>query len=81
MIKCSSTSPESIFVEMENTILDDPLVARFLNDRETMNSGSAFGGDEEEDNTRKLINELTEKDGNDHCADCGEKSELRAAQS
>ncbi len=66
-------------MSMERTILDDPIVAGFLKDRESVSSDSAFG-DEEEDSTRKLINELTQKDGNGYCADCGEKSELRVSQ-
>ncbi len=64
--------------KMEGTILDDPVVAGFLNGRESVSSDSAFG-DDEEDSTRKLMTELTQKDGNDICADCGEKRELRAA--
>ncbi len=64
---------------MEGTILDDPVLAGFLNGRESNSSDSAFG-DDEEDSARKLMNELTQKDGNGVCADCGEKSELRALQ-
>ena len=30
----------------------------------------------EDDNARKLINALTKAEGNDACADCGDKSEL-----
>lgn len=32
--------------------------------------------EDEEDGARKWITELTEKDGNNACADCGEKREL-----
>ena len=32
-------------------------------------------GEDEEDGARKWITELTEKNGNDACADCGETSE------
>ena len=54
---------------------------KFLSGRDPRESGisqdSAFVdiGDDEEDSARKLITELTQKDGNDRCADCGEISE------
>ncbi len=78
---CMSIRPYSSaeMEKMEGTILDDPVLAGFLNGRESNSSDSAFG-DDEEDSARKLMNELTQKDGNGICADCGEKSELRALQ-
>ena len=36
-------------------------------------NGSASASDLEEDITRKQINQLKEKDGNNVCADCGDK--------
>jgi len=54
---------------MDNTtVLDNPAVDSSLN-------GPVVSSDIDEYSARKLITELTERDGNDVCADCGERSE------
>jgi len=51
---------------MDKAVLNDPIVDNFLN--------GPVVSESDEDSARKLITELTEKDGNDSCADCGEIS-------